>query len=107
MEPHQPYDRIHHPLLSDTGHFSAGIFVCFGSSIGNLLFHSPEAGPFLQTLAFLCPFLYLNTTLTSILNGLGKTVLSFLESLACLGVRIFFVFQCVPAFGIRGYLWDF
>ena len=94
---------VHYCLM--LGIFFTGIFVCFGNSIGNLIFHSSDVGPFLQTLAFLCPFLYLNTTLTSILNGLGKTVLSFFENMICLGLRIIFVFCLVPIYGIQGYLW--
>lgn len=94
---------IHYCLM--LGIFFTGVFVCFGNSIGILLFHNKDAGPFLQTLAFLCPFLYLNGTLTSILNGLGKTMLSFLENLVCLGLRILFVFLLVPSRGIPGYLW--
>ena len=55
-------------------------------------------------MAFLSPFLYLNSTLSSILNGLGKTRLHFLENAVSLGVRIGFVLLAVPVLGIRGYL---
>ena len=69
-----------------------------------MLFGSPAAGAFLKILAFLSPFLYLNSTLSSILNGLGKTRLHFLENAVSLGVRIGFVLVAVPVWGIRGYL---
>ena len=93
---------FHYCLL--LGIFAAGVFFFFGGSLGTMLFGSPAAGAFLKILAFLSPFLYLNSTLSSILNGLGKTRLHFLENAVSLGVRIGFVLLAVPVLGIRGYL---
>ena len=63
--------------------FSLGFFCCilfllFGNWIGTILFHSQLAGNFLLTLSWICPFLYANSTLISIINGLGNTTISFL-----------------------------
>lgn len=86
-------------------------FICcvalliLGPSIGNLVFHSSTAGDFIVTLAWICPFLYTNTTLTGILNGIGKTVLTLCISTASLFLRILCVFTVIPHFGIQGYLW--
>ena len=63
------------------------------------------AGDFIFTLAWMCPFMYTNTSLTSIINGIGKTTLSFLIQTLSLGIRISGVFFLIPAFGISGYLW--
>ena len=51
------------------------------------------------------PFLYKNSTLSSILHGLGKTMQSFFYGVASLLVRLAFVFFTIPVFGIKGYLW--
>lgn len=80
-------------------------FLLTGSIIGNLLFHSHTAGKFIITLAWICPFLYSNSSFISVLNGLGKAATTFLINTAGLLVRIASVFICVPAFGIIGYLW--
>lgn len=80
-------------------------FFILGNWIGRFLFHSPEAGQFILTLSFICPFLYTNGTLTSILNGLGKTGTTFLISALSLGIRIGGVFFLIPRFSIQGYLW--
>lgn len=93
---------IHYCLM--LGIFAAGVFFFFGEQLGAVVFGSPEAGAFLKILAFISPFLYLNGTLASILNGLGKTRLHLLENMASLGVRIAFVLLAVPRLGIRGYL---
>ncbi len=80
-------------------------FVLFGRRVGVLLFDSPLAGHFIMTLGFICPFLYLDTTLSSILQGLGMAGHIFVMNAVCLLLRLLFVFVGVPRLGITGYLW--
>ena len=80
-------------------------FLLFGRLAGRLLFNSELAGSFILTLSFICPFLYVASTLNSILNGLGKTALTFFYSILSLLVRLLFVFYAIPVYGIKGYLW--
>ncbi len=82
-----------------------GCFVLFGRWAGSTLFHSPLAGYFITTLGFICPFLYLDTTLSSILQGLGLAGHTFVMNVVCLLIRLGFVFLAVPRFGMTGYLW--
>lgn len=79
--------------------------VLFGSFIGNLFFHSELAGAYLKTLAWLCPFLYLNSTLISITNGLGRAHISFVINVISLSIRITGVLVFIPQIGMNGYLW--
>lgn len=90
--------------------FSLGLLFCLalvvtGNFIGRLLFHSAAAGHFIITLAWMCPFLYTNGCLLGILNGLGKTNISFAVNVTGLLLRIGSVFLLIPLFGIQGYLW--
>lgn len=87
------------------GILCTGVFLALGNEMGEVLFHSDLAGPFILTLSWICPFLYLTTTLTSVLNGLGKTTTTFIQSTIGLLLRIGFVWFAVPLFGISGYLW--
>ncbi len=87
------------------GFFCLVFFLLFGPALGKFVFHQEKAGSYLQILGFMCPFLYMNSTLASILHGLGKTMQSFFYGVASLLVRLAFVFLCIPAFGIKGYLW--
>lgn len=80
-------------------------FVFWGRWAGTNLFNSPLSGYFITTLGFICPFLYLDTTLSSILQGLGLAGHIFVMNVACLLIRLGFVFLAVPRFGITGYLW--
>ena len=90
--------------------FSLGLFSClcfllFGHLLGNILFHSDSAGNLIVTLSWICPFLYVNSSFLSIINGLGKTGWTFLINTFGLSVRILSVFYIIPLFGIQGYLW--
>lgn len=87
------------------GTLCCAFFFLFGKPIGTLLFKSPTAGTYIRTLSFICPFLYLNTTLSSILNGLGKPGTCLLHNAASLCIRITFVLTLIPRIGIRGYLY--
>lgn len=81
------------------------MFLLCGRLAGQLLFHSELAGSFILTLSFICPFMYIASTLNSILNGLGKTIQTFLFSVVSLLLRLLFVFIAIPVYGIKGYLW--
>lgn len=80
-------------------------FFVFGKTLGGFLFQSPTAGVYIKTLSFICPFLYMNTALTSILNGLGKPNTCLLHSVAGISIRICFVLFAIPRMGIRGYFY--
>lgn len=80
-------------------------FLLSGPVLGTFVFHQERAGSYIQILGFMCPFLYMNSTLSSILHGLGQTVRSFFFGVASLLVRLAFVFFTIPVFGIKGYLW--
>lgn len=80
-------------------------FLLFGPSAGILLYENEQVGAYLLTLAWLCPFLYLTTTNSSILHGLGKTIQVFYQNLTGLLVRLLFSWFFIPHFGILGCLW--
>ncbi|MEG1290756.1 MAG: polysaccharide biosynthesis C-terminal domain-containing protein, partial [Lachnospiraceae bacterium] len=80
-------------------------FLFLGHWMGEILFANELAGSFIVTLCWMCPFLYLSTTLSSILNGLGKTSITFTLNVIALAIRIAFVVWGIPLFGIKAYLW--
>lgn len=79
-------------------------FLVLGEFLGSFLFHNELAGNFIVTFAWICPFLYLNTTLGSILNGLGKTSTTFLNNMIGLTIRIGLLVLLIPRMGIPGYM---
>lgn len=81
-----------------------GIFTLFGKDLGLSVFKDKTAGTYMTILAWLCPFLYLATTMGSILNGLGKTSTTFIQNVTAMAVRLCFVVIGIPRFGILAYL---
>lgn len=86
------------------GILSTGIFTIFGNDLGNAVFHEATAGSYLLILAWLCPFIYLTTTLGSIINGLGKAHITFVNSIAGSASKILLMILLIPKHGINGYL---
>lgn len=86
------------------GIISTAIFIIFGKDLGYAVFHNPEAGSYLIILAWLCPFIYLATTLGSIINGLGKAHITFINSVVGSLSKILLICILIPKIGIKGYL---
>ena len=86
------------------GIFCIGVFTVFGDALGLQIFKSQDAGSFIQILAWLCPFLYLSTTMGSILNGLGKTGTVFIHHTVSMLLTLSLVLFAIPRWGIFAYL---
>lgn len=82
-----------------------GIFTIFGNQLGVSVFHDQNAGTYITILSWLCPFMYLATTMGSILNGLGRTSSTFFQNMFAMVIRLAFVLFAIPRYGILGYLW--
>jgi stage V sporulation protein B len=80
------------------------IFTLFGNDLGVSVFKDSSAGQYMTVLAWLCPFLYMATTMGSILNGLGKTSITFTQNAIAMTLRLLFVLFGIPRFGIFAYL---
>ncbi|MBE5949913.1 MAG: polysaccharide biosynthesis protein [Lachnospiraceae bacterium] len=99
---HSSESGIRYSLL--LGILCVGIFVVFGNDMGIIIFNNRLAGLYITILAWLCPFLYLSTTLGSILNGLSETTAPFIHSVISILIRLTFVFFAIPKYGIVAYL---
>ena len=80
-------------------------FFSFADVLGKMLFGSDIAASQIRALSFVCPFLYMSGTLSSILHGLGKTGITFLFNLSSILLRLAFVFFAVPFIGFSGYIY--
>jgi len=83
--------------------FNSFFFVS-GKWIGNFLFHSDTAGDYIVKLSFICPFLYITSSLGSILHGLGKTYTTLFINVGSLLIRIASVLFLIPKMGLPGYI---
>lgn len=79
-------------------------FFTFGPFLGTFLFGNALAGHFIRLLSFICPFLFLSALLSSILHGLGMPGYPFVLNLCGSMIRILFVHQLIPLWGLKAYL---
>lgn len=86
------------------GLFAFVTFYIYGAEIGGLLFQNKEAGIYLYQLSFLCPLIYLATTLASVLNGLGYASTNLLFTVIATVIRISFIQLAIPNLGMTGYI---
>lgn len=80
-------------------------FLLAGNWIGTHLFHNTLAGVYIETLSWICPFIFLSGTLGSILHGLGKATTTLFINLSGALIRIGFIFFGIPVIGLKAYLW--
>ena len=87
-----------------TGMAATVFFLLFGNICASLFFHNELAGRYLTVMSFLCPFLYLNMTYSSILNGLGKPHMTFVITVVCTLIKILSLIFFVPKYGMIAYI---
>lgn len=87
------------------GVFCMLFFLIFADILGSFLFDNKDAASQIRSLSFVCPFLYLSGTLSSILHGLGKTGTTFVFNLLTILLRLGFVFFVIPSVGFSGYIY--
>lgn len=86
------------------GIFFTLFFFVEGHNIGNMIFKNNSSGIYLTKMSLVCPFLYANTTMTSILNGLGHVNKTFIYNLISITIRILMLLLVVPYYGIIAYI---
>lgn len=89
------------------GIFCSAIFMNFGNSIGKYLLSNNEAGAYMGLLGIVCPFIYVTSTLASIINGLGKTGVTFVFGVISTIIQIACIVYLMPVYGIYGYILGF
>ena len=82
----------------------AGIFLAFSHALGMGVYDSSEAGRYIAAFAPLVPLMYLDTSVDSILKGLGQQVYCMKVNILDAGLSLILVLTLVPRFGIWGYV---
>lgn len=82
----------------------AGIFLAFSHTLGMSVYDSTEAGRYIAAFAPLVPLMYLDTSVDSILKGLGQQVYCMKVNILDAGLSLILVLTLVPRFGIWGYV---
>lgn len=98
---------IHHAITSAIyyglllGFAFTLLFLFTADFIGNQIFCNTLAGTYIKILSWICPFMYLNALLSSILHGLGYPNIPFRINLFGCAIRIVIIWVFIPLYGIR------
>lgn len=83
---------------------TAGIFACFSEELSRVIYPQTNSAKFILMIAPLVPVMYLDTSVDSILKGLGEQVYCMGVNIADAMLSVILVWMLLPALGINGYI---
>lgn len=86
------------------GMMFTAMLISYPGQIGRLIYRHEDIESLLYMLAFPCMFIYLQQTLTGVLNGLGKQGVLLRDTVIGSVIRIAVVYFLMPLYGIRIYV---
>lgn len=101
--------RISKALLFSisSGLVFTAVFMAYPNDIGRMIYRSERVGDMIKLMAFSCTFMYLQQTLTGILNGLARQGVLLLNTFLGFVIRYGAIFLLIPVMGINGYIYGF
>ncbi|HBD63244.1 MAG TPA: hypothetical protein DC038_02290 [Clostridiales bacterium] len=99
--------------LSKVLHFTAisgilvvAVFVAFPSEIAVAVYSDTQVALMLKLISYVCPFMYLNMVISSMLNALGEQMISFKVNIIESILKISIIYFFVPMYGFNAYLFS-
>lgn len=85
------------------------LFIFFADPICKLIYNQPGVGRYLSLLAYATVFLSLHHTISGILHGMGKQVLTTINYFIGMGIQLACTYYLVanPRFGVNGFIIGF
>lgn len=97
--------------LSKVLHFTAisgvlvvAVFVAFPNEIAIAIYNDSQVGLMIKIISYVCPFMYLNMVISSMLNALGEQMSSFKINIIESILKISIIYFFVPIYGFNAYL---
>lgn len=81
------------------------LLISFSYEIGVVVYKDPRVGEMLRSMAFLCPFMCIETVVVSILQGMGEQTHSAVYSVGDCCLRVLMVWLLIPRWGVWGFVW--
>jgi stage V sporulation protein B len=91
-------------FTSISGILVVSFFLLFPYEIGDALYTDIQVGSLIRILSFLCPFMYLNVVIGSLLNALNEQVNNLKIHIIESAIKILMIFFLVPIYGFKAYL---
>lgn len=83
---------------------TGAVFAVFPREICYVVYNQSDLGELLFSLSFICPFLYMQTTLSGLLNGLGEHFFIFKNNILASIISIGFIYYLMPLYGVNAFL---
>ena len=80
------------------------VFLALPEAICRTVYHQPDLASIVRKLSLVCPFLYMQITLSGILNGLGQHTFLLKNSILSSFINIGFIYFFMPVFGVDAFL---
>lgn len=97
--------------LSKVLHFTAisgilvvAVFVAFPNEVAIAVYNDSQVGFMIKIISYVCPFMYLNMVISSMLNALGEQMHSFGVNIIESILKISIIYVFVPVYGFNAYL---
>lgn len=100
-------DRIISRVLKTALIYSIGVaavMMCLSEAFGKVIFPESQSGKYIALIAPLIPIMYLDTSVDSILKGLGYQFYSMVINIADALMSVILVWILLPRLGISGYI---
>ena len=82
----------------------SGIMICFSQELGGAIYPNTDAAKFILITAPLIPVMYLDTSVDSMLKGLGQQIYHMGINITDSFLSVILVIFLIPRFGIMGYV---
>lgn len=92
----------HLALVFATG--AAGIMIFFADGLGEEIYSSSDAAKYIRVLSHIVPIMYLDTTVDSMLKGLGEQLYTMNVNIVDTLCSLVMVWILIPKMGIYGYI---
>lgn len=93
---------LHFTLIIAT--LLVGIFVTFPNELGKIIYNNTTIGYLIKIISFVCPFLYIDMILSSVLNALGHQLSTFKINFFESTIKICLIYFLVPIWGLNAYI---
>lgn len=99
--------------LSQVLHFTTisgilvvAVFVAFPNEIALAVYNDSQVGLMIKIISYVCPFMYLNMVISSMLYALGEQMSSFKVNIIESILKISIIYFFVPIYGFNAYLFS-
>lgn len=89
------------------GCFFGGLIFLLAPQLCTILYHSPEAGVWLQRYAVMVPFLYCDAITDAMTKGLGQQKTCVRYNILTSAMDVLFLYLLLPSYGMQGYYLSF